>query len=60
MTKSCFSFFPAFSPLLVLAQDSATLLILQITQDHLTAEKNIGNVHFPSIEARALLELFFL
>jgi len=60
MTNCCFSFFLAFSPLLVLAQDSATLLILQKTQAHLTAEKNIGSVYFASIDAKALLELFFL
>jgi len=49
-----------FFPLLVSAQDSATLLILQITQAYLTAEKNIGSVYFASKKAKALLELFFL
>jgi len=47
-------------PLLILAQDSATLLILKIIQAHLTAEKNIGSVSFAPTEAKALLGLFFL
>ena len=57
MTNCCFIFFLAFPPLFLLAQDFATLPILQLTQAHLAAEKNIGSDYFASKETKALLEL---
>jgi len=57
--KLCFVKFLFFS-LSWFQHKTATLLILQITQAYLTAEKNIGSVYFASKKAKALLELFFL
>jgi len=48
ITSAAFIIFLAFSSLFLLAQDSTTWPILQITQPHLATELDTGSVYYTS------------